>query len=65
MAALSQALPEPSSTIPMIASGAISGVLHTWFFSKAINQSSNTIGLLSQVLRLPAFVVLISCLLYN
>ena len=62
VAALSQALPEPSSTIPMIgASGAISGVLGAYmvFFPKRSIRVAIPLGFFLQVLRLPAFVVLI------
>ena len=62
VAALSQALPDPSSTIPMIgASGAISGVLGAYmvFFPKRSVRVAIPLGFFLQVLRLPAFVVLI------
>ena len=62
VAALSQARPDPSSTIPMIgASGAISGVLGAYmvFFPKRSVRVAIPLGFFLQVLRLPAFVVLI------
>ena len=62
VAALSQALPDPSSTIPMIgASGAISGILGAYmvFFPKRSIRVAIPLGFFLQVLRLPAFVVLI------
>ena len=62
VAALSQALPDPSSTIPMIgASGAISGVLGAYivFFPKRSVRVAIPFGFFIQVLKLPAFVVLI------
>jgi len=62
IAALSQALPDPSSTIPMIgASGAISGVLGAYivFFPKKSVRVAIPFGFFIQVLRLPAFVVLL------
>ena len=62
VAALSQALPEPSSQIPMIgASGAISGVLGAYvvFFPKHKIKVAIPFGFFLQVLRLPAYVVLI------
>jgi len=62
VAALSQALPEPSSTIPMIgASGAISGVLGAYvvFFPKKKIKVAIPFGFFLQILRLPAYVVLI------
>ena len=62
VAALSQALPEPSSQIPMIgASGAISGVLGAYvvFFPKKKIKVAIPFGFFLQILRLPAYVVLI------
>ena len=62
VAALSQAIPDPSSTVPMIgASGAISGILGAYmaFFPKRPNRVAIPLGFFLQVLRLPAFVVLI------
>ena len=62
VAALSQAIPDPSSTIPMIgASGAISGILGAYmaFFPKRSIRVAIPLGFFLQVLRLPAFVVLI------
>ena len=62
VAALSQALPDPSSQIPMIgASGAISGVLGAYvvFFPKEKIKVAIPFGFFLQVLRLPAYVVLI------
>ena len=62
VAALSQALPEPSSQIPMIgASGAISGVLGAYvvFFPKKKIKVAIPLGFFLQILRLPAYVVLI------
>lgn len=62
VAALSQALPEPNSQIPMIgASGAISGVLGAYvvFFPKKKIKVAIPLGFFLQILRLPAYVVLI------
>ena len=62
VAALSQAIPDPASTIPMIgASGAISGILGAYmvFFPKRAIRVAIPLGFFLQVLRLPAFVVLI------
>ena len=62
VAALSQALPDPSSTIPMIgASGAISGVLGAYivFFPKRSVRVAIPLGFFIQVLKLPAYVVLL------
>ena len=62
VAALSQALPDPSSTIPMIgASGAISGVLGAYivFFPKRSVRVAIPFGFFIQVLKLPAYVVLL------
>ena len=62
VAALSQALPEPSSQIPMIgARGAISGVLGAYvvFFPKKKIKVAIPFGFFLQILRLPAYVVLI------
>ncbi len=62
IAAMTQALPEPSSTIPMIgASGAISGVLGAYvvFFPKRKVRVAIPFGFFIQILKLPAFVVLI------
>ena len=62
VAALSQALPDPSSQIPMIgASGAISGVLGAYvvFFPKEKIKVAIPFGFFLQILRLPAYVVLI------
>ena len=62
VAALSQALPNPSSQIPMIgASGAISGVLGAYvvFFPKKKIKVAIPFGFFLQILRLPAYVVLI------
>lgn len=62
VAALSQSLPDPSSTIPMIgASGAISGVLGAYivFFPKKSVRVAIPFGFFIQVLRLPAYVVLL------
>jgi membrane associated rhomboid family serine protease len=62
VAALSQALPDPSSQIPMIgASGAISGVLGAYvvFFPKHKIKVAIPFGFFLQILRLPAYVVLI------
>ena len=62
VAALSQAIPDPSSTIPMIgASGAISGILGAYmaFFPKRSIRVAIPLGFFLQILRLPAFVVLI------
>ena len=62
VAALSQAIPDPASTIPMIgASGAISGILGAYmvFFPKRSIRVAIPLGFFLQVLRLPAFVVLI------
>ena len=62
VAALSQALPEPNSQIPMIgASGAISGVLGAYvvFFPKKKIKVAIPFGFFLQILRLPAYVVLI------
>jgi len=59
---LSQALPDPSSTIPMIgASGAISGVLGAYivFFPKRSVRVAIPFGFFIQVLKLPAYVVLL------
>lgn len=61
-AALSQALPDPSSTIPMIgASGAISGVLGAYmvFFPKESIRVAIPFGFFLQILKLPAYVVLL------
>ena len=61
-AALSQALPDPSSTIPMIgASGAISGVLGAYmvFFPKKSIRVAIPFGFFLQILKLPAYVVLL------
>jgi len=61
-AAMSQSLPDPSSTIPMIgASGAISGVLGAYvvFFPKRKVRVAIPFGFFIQILKLPAFVVLI------
>lgn len=62
VAALSQALPDPSSTIPMIgASGAISGVLGAYmvFFPKESIRVAIPFGFFLQILKLPAYVVLL------
>lgn len=62
VAAMSQSLPDPSSTIPMIgASGAISGVLGAYivFFPKRKVRVAIPFGFFIQILKLPAFVVLI------
>lgn len=62
VAALSQALPDPSSTIPMIgASGAISGVLGAYmvFFPKKSIRVAIPFGFFLQILKLPAYVVLL------
>ena len=63
IAALSQALPDPSSTIPMIgASGAISGVLGAYivFFPKnSVRVAIPFPPFFIHVLKLPAYVVLL------
>lgn len=60
-AALAQALPEPNSQIPMVgASGAISGVLGAYLLlhPRAHVLVLIPLGLLSQLVRLPAMLVL-------
>jgi membrane associated rhomboid family serine protease len=60
-AVLAQALPDPSSTVPMIgASGAISGVLGAYLllFPRAHVQVAIPLGFVIQTARLPAGVVL-------
>ena len=62
IAVFTQAIPEPDSTIPMIgASGAISGILGAYvvFFPKHKVRVAIPFGFFIQVLRLPAFVVLL------
>jgi len=62
VAALTQALPEPGSQIPMIgASGAISGILGAYvvFFPKHKVKVAIPFGFFIQILRLPAYVVLL------
>ena len=62
VAALSQALPDPSSTIPMIgASGAISGVLGAYmvFFPKKSIRFAIPFGFFLQIFKLPSYVVLL------
>ena len=62
IAVFTQAIPEPDSTIPMIgASGAISGILGAYvvFFPKHKVRVVIPFGFFIQILRLPAFVVLL------
>jgi membrane associated rhomboid family serine protease len=62
VAALAQALPAPESTIPMIgASGAISGVLGAYLvlFPSARVRVIVPLGIIMQVMRLPAWLVLV------
>jgi len=62
VAVFTQAIPEPDSTIPMIgASGAISGILGAYvvFFPKHKVRVAIPFGFFIQILRLPAFVVLL------
>jgi membrane associated rhomboid family serine protease len=61
-AALAQALPNPSSAVPMIgASGAISGVLGAYLmlFPRAHVLVLIPLGFVSQLIRLPAMWVLL------
>jgi len=62
VAVFTQAIPEPDSTIPMIgASGAISGILGAFvvFFRMHIVRVAIPFGFFIQILRLPAYVVLL------
>jgi len=62
VAVFTQAIPEPDSTIPMIgASGAISGILGAYvvFFPKHKVRVAIPFGFFIQILRLPAYVVLL------
>ena len=62
VAVFTQAIPEPDSTIPMIgASGAISGILGAYvvFFPKHKVKVAIPFGFFIQILRLPAYVVLL------
>jgi len=62
IAVFTQAIPEPDSLIPMIgASGAISGILGAYvvFFPKHKVRVAIPFGFFIQILRLPAFVVLL------